>query len=188
VSSPATPFDPYDATRDAVRAAIEIAAPPEHVFEALTDPAQLAAWWGTDATHRARDWHADVQPGGRWHARTTDAAGREGSLSGEYRVVDPPRVLEHTWEASWDETPTVVRYELAPARVGGVSGTRVTVTHTGFDGVTGLALGGGAGASMDTIERVVESVTEPAIGIAARRALATRVVPAQLQRALALAI
>jgi uncharacterized protein YndB with AHSA1/START domain len=184
VSSPATPFGPYDATRDAVRADIEIAAPPEHVFEALTDPAQLAAWWGSGETHRARDWQADVQPGGRWHARTTDAAGREGSLAGEYRVVDPPRVLEHTWQASWDEAPTVVRYELAPAQVGGVSGTRVTVTHTGFDGVTGLALGTAVGASISAIE----SVIEPAIGVAGGRALATRIVPAPLQRALALAI
>ena len=125
-----------------------------------------------------------MQPGGRWHARTTDAAGREGSLAGEYRVVDPPRVLEHTWQASWDEAPTVVRYELAPAQVGGVSGTRVTVTHTGFDGVTGLALGTAVGASIGAIE----SVIEPAIGVAGGRALATRIVPAPLQRALALAI
>ena len=173
MSSPATPFGPYDTTRDAVRAAIEIAAPPERVFEALTDPAQLAAWWGSEETHRAHDWQADVQPGGRWEARTTDAAGREGTLGGEYRVVDPPRVLEHTWEASWDEAPTIVRFELAPARVGGVSGTRVTVTHTSFEGAVGLALGGSLGA---------------APGIAAGIAHATRVVPVALQRALALAV
>jgi uncharacterized protein YndB with AHSA1/START domain len=177
VSTPVTPFGPYDATRDAVRAAIEIAAPPERVFEALTDPAQLAAWWGSEETHRARDWQADVQPGGRWEARTTDAAGREGTLGGEYRVVDPPRVLEHTWEASWDEAPTIVRYELAPARVGGVSGTRVTVTHTGFQGAVGLALGGPCDAALDTV-----------IGIAGGIGLATRAVPVAVQRALALAV
>ncbi len=177
MSSPATPFGPFDATRDAVRADIEIAAPPERVFEALTDPAQLAAWWGSAETHRAHDWQADVQPGGRWEARTTDATGREGTLGGEYRVVDPPRVLEHTWEASWDEAPTIVRYELAPARVGGVSGTRVTVTHTGFEGAVGLAFGGSPNISLDIF-----------IGIAGGIALATRVSPVAVQRALALAV
>ena len=182
MSSPPTPFGPYDATRDAVRADIEIAAPPERVFEALTDPAQLAAWWGSEETHRARDWQADVQPGGHWRARTTDAAGREGTLGGEYRVVDPPRVLEHTWEASWDEAPTIVRYELAPTHVGGVPGTRVTVTHRGFDGAVGLALHAALGASIGT--------AGTPIGMAGGLALTTRVVPTQLQvqRALALAI
>ena len=31
-----------------------IAASPERVFEALTDPAQLAEWWGSDDTLRTR--------------------------------------------------------------------------------------------------------------------------------------
>ena len=101
----------------------------------------------------------------------------EGTLGGEYRVVDPPRVLEHTWEASWDEAPTIVRYELAPARVGGVSGTRVTVTHTAFQGAVGLALGGPCDAALDTV-----------IGIAGGIGLATRAVPVAVQRALALAV
>ena len=129
MSTPA-PSAPDDATPDAVRADVEIAAPPEQVFDALTDPDRLADWWGSDATHRTRDWEADVRPGGRFRARTTDAAGREGTLGGEYRVVDPPRVLEHTWEPSWDAVPSVVRYDLAPAPVDGRPGTHLTVTHT----------------------------------------------------------
>lgn len=129
MSTPAEPTVPAD-DAPAVRADVEIAATPERVFEALTDPAQLAEWWGSDDTHRARDWEADVQPGGRWRARTTDADGREGSVGGEYRVVDPPRVLEHTWEPSWDAAPSVVRYDLAPTPVDGRPGTRLTVTHT----------------------------------------------------------
>jgi uncharacterized protein YndB with AHSA1/START domain len=32
--------------QDAVVTEIEIAAPPERVFQALTDPAQLMRWWG----------------------------------------------------------------------------------------------------------------------------------------------
>jgi uncharacterized protein YndB with AHSA1/START domain len=161
VSTSATPFEPYDATPGAVRADVEIAATPEQVFDALTDPEQLAEWWGSDDTHRARDWEADVRPGGRFRARTTDADGREGTLAGEYRVVDPPRVLEHTWEPSWDAAPTVVRYDLVPVPVDGRPGTRLTVTHTGFPVTTALAVGG--------------------------TALRTRAIPLRVQCALALA-
>ena len=31
---------------------VEVAAPPERVYAALTDPAELAAWWGSDEGYR----------------------------------------------------------------------------------------------------------------------------------------
>ena len=100
--TPATPPETAHGTRGVARATVDIAAPPERVFRALTDPAELAEWWGPDA------------PG--------DAA----------RVVDPPHTVEYTWRARWDDAvPGTVRYELAPAEVDGLPGTRVTVTHTG---------------------------------------------------------
>jgi hypothetical protein len=34
--------------RDAIVGEVEVAAPPERVFRALTDPAQLIRWWGDD--------------------------------------------------------------------------------------------------------------------------------------------
>jgi uncharacterized protein YndB with AHSA1/START domain len=115
-----------------VHAAVEIAAPPDAVFQALTDPDELAAWWGSADSYRTRDWAVDARPGGRWSTRATTPAGDVGTLGGEFRVVDPPRALEYSWEASWDGgAPTVVRFELAPALVRGVPGTRLTVTHTG---------------------------------------------------------
>ena len=139
----------FDPTHGAVHAAIEIAAPPEEVFRSLTDPRELAAWWGAAEGRRTHDWQVDARPGGAWSVRTTDAGGAEGTVRGEFRVVDPPRVLECSWEASWDDfAPTTVRYELAPALVRGVSGTRLTVTHTGFagSGVTCMASAGAAPA------------------------------------------
>lgn len=142
-----------DARHAAVRTAVEIAAPPEQVFRALTDPAHLAAWWGSADSYRTRDWQMDARPGGAWSARTTDAGGAEGTVGGEVRVVDPPRALEYTWRASWDPlATTVVRYELTPATVRGAPGTRLTVTHTGFDagaatGVTCCARAGAASAA-----------------------------------------
>ncbi len=144
---------PSDAVRGVVRATVDIAAPPERVFRALTDPVELAAWWlGSDSAAttstptaapaspadstaelaRPDDWHVDARPGGEWSMRTVDPNGRLATIRGVYRVVDAPRVLEFTWRASWDGgASSFVRYELAPIEIGGEPGTRLTVTHTG---------------------------------------------------------
>ena len=113
-----------------VRADVEIAAPPDRVFDALTDPRELAAWWGGDDDYRTTDWTLEPTPGREWSARTIDRHGREGHVGGEILVADAPHRLEYTWRTSWDDGESVVRYDLTPARVDGVPGTRVTVTHT----------------------------------------------------------
>lgn len=117
-------------TIDVVRTEIEIAAPPERVFRALTDPRELGAWWG-DGTYRTHDWRLDPTPGGAWSARTVDRDGLAGTLAGAVRIADAPRRLEYTWRASADDAESVVRYDLEPVRVDGVPGTRLTVTHVG---------------------------------------------------------
>lgn len=134
--------DGAETTDDCVRASVDIAAPPEEVFEALTDPAQLEEWWGTPHSYRTSDWQLEPRPGGEWSVRTESADGSHATVHGAYRVVDPPRTLEFTWAASWDDfAETTVRFDLAPATVRGVSGTRLTVTHSGLG-----ALGQSAGA------------------------------------------
>ncbi len=125
-----TTIDREDAAATVVRATVDIAAPPERVFDALVDPARLGRWWGTSDTHRARDWAVDPRPGGALRARVTHGDGSESEAAGAYRVVDPPRTVEHTWRASPGEPESVVRFDLAPADVRGRPGTRVTVTHT----------------------------------------------------------
>jgi uncharacterized protein YndB with AHSA1/START domain len=114
-----------------VRTSVDIAAPPDAVFEALTDPAELAEWWGSEDTYRTKDWTVDPTEGGAWRATTVDPDGREGALGGTFTEVDAPRVLETTWRTSWDDAESTVRWELAPAVVDGGAGTRLTVTHTG---------------------------------------------------------
>ena len=56
--------------QDAVVTEIEIAAPPERVFEALTDPAQLMLWWA--ATPEGARWEMDARLGGKWRYELTD--------------------------------------------------------------------------------------------------------------------
>src|SRR2546430_17263713 len=45
---------------------IEITASPERVFEALTDPAQLLAWWGDRASFPSTEWRLDPRRGAGW--------------------------------------------------------------------------------------------------------------------------
>ena len=48
--------------QDTVLAEIFIAAPPERVFEAITDPSQLAKWWGASGLYRLTETAADLRP------------------------------------------------------------------------------------------------------------------------------
>ena len=119
-----------DIVAGTIHAVVEIAAPPERVFRALCEPEELAAWWGSADTYRTFDWSIDLRPGGRWSASArTQTDENISTVRGEYRTVEPPRVLEYTWEASWEQfVPTLVRIEIEPTPVG----ARVTVIHSGF--------------------------------------------------------
>lgn len=90
----------------------ELAYPPERVFRALTDPAELAAWAPFDAD---RDLAA---PG----PATLTMAGGDGTERSPavVRRVEPPFLLEYFWERD------VLRWELVAV----AGGTRLTLRHT----------------------------------------------------------
>ncbi len=52
------------------------------------------------------------------------------AVSGEYRVVAPPRRLSYTWTPDWDEGARDSIVDIQLHRDGDT--TRVTVTHTAF--------------------------------------------------------
>jgi len=112
---------------------IEIGAPPETVFDALTNPVELASWWGSAETYRTYDWQVDLRPGGRYSCKAKSVGGNNGGneseVHGEYTEVDPPRTLAFTWAPSWEQgNQTQVRYTLEPT----ASGTRLRIIHWGF--------------------------------------------------------
>lgn len=119
-----------------VRASVDIAAPAADVFRALIEPRELAAWLGgepmpADPRDEQPEHAATPQPGAVWRAPAIAPDGTTGTVSGEYLHVLPPHSLETTWRASWNDFATErVRFHLLPVDVGGVAGTRVTVTHT----------------------------------------------------------
>ncbi len=129
---PASPIRPADT----IRSVVDIAAPPDEVFRALTDPRELAAWLGDGAAAPVEvepRWAAPTVPttGQSWRAPALGPGGMPGWVRGEYLLVQPPHRLETTWRASWDEqTPDRVVFELVPIDVGGRIGTSLTVTHT----------------------------------------------------------
>ncbi|MGH9504420.1 MAG: SRPBCC family protein [Terriglobales bacterium] len=127
-----------------VVAEVFIAAPPERVFQAITDPKQMPLWWGQQGLYRVTEWKADLRPGGKWHSDGVGADGSSFRVEGEYLEIDPPRLLVHTWIYSHAKAmKTVVRWELEPREVHGLhqpgpkkvgTGTFVKIRHEGFAG------------------------------------------------------
>jgi uncharacterized protein YndB with AHSA1/START domain len=121
--------------QDAIVSEIEIAAPAERVFQALTDANQLKRWF-TSPECPAKLWEMDARLGGRYGYATEKGSVvvnnvREFECHGEILEYDPPRVIAYTWIANWhaDATRrTVVRWELTPK----ANGTQVKVMHSGL--------------------------------------------------------
>jgi uncharacterized protein YndB with AHSA1/START domain len=105
-------------------------APPQRVFAACTDPAQLARWFMPKG-FRMVQLHADVHVDGRLSFTMESSSGRYAA-EGVYEFIDPPHKLVHSWR--WTEGPL---HEPADDNVSRVTyefesfagGTRLTLTH-----------------------------------------------------------
>jgi len=117
--------------RDAVISEVEIAAPPERVFQALTTREQ-ALQWGANEAYQMTRWEFEPRVGGRWNFTSHEtASGKDYDHHGEVVEFDPPRGMAYTWFANFHKDqshPTLVRWELTPT----ANGTRVKVTHSGL--------------------------------------------------------
>ena len=146
---------------DAVVAEIEIAAPPERVFQALHDRAQVMQWW-SDTSCPIKEFEMDARRGGRWVYGTEQSSLNVNGITkfhceGEVLEYDPPRVLAYTWFANWHDDKTrrtVVRWELTPQ----AGGTLVKVTHSGLaqEDVARKDYSGGWPGVVEALKRFVE--------------------------------
>lgn len=116
-----------DVTRGTILASVEIAAPIERVFRAVSSD-EITRWWGSADTYRTTRWTGDVRVGGAWRAEGTGAQG-DFSVGGEFLEIDPPRKLVQTWRPSWEPGLLTTMTYLLETIAGG---TRVTVRHEGF--------------------------------------------------------
>ena len=119
------------ANQDAVIAEVFVAAPPERIFQALTDRSQVQAWGGNEQCALTA-WEMDLRPGGRWLSIVKEkASGREWAHHGEIVELEPPHLMVYTWFANFHEDPakpSLVRWELTAT----AGGTKVKVTHSGL--------------------------------------------------------
>ncbi|MFT4470057.1 SRPBCC family protein [Arthrobacter sulfonylureivorans] len=91
-------------------------APCEQVFRMLTEPAELAKWWGPEG-FTMPEALLDLQPGGSYRLTMKPPDGEPFHLAGEYLVIDPPRRLVYTFrweEPTPDDRETTVTLALDP--------------------------------------------------------------------------
>jgi len=106
---------------DRIERTVDLTAPPEKVWAALTTAEGLAAWFGNQAT-------IDLRPGGSAQMKWTEG------FTAYMRVerVEEPSVFGFTWHIYGlpedDPRRTYVEFTLEPAG----AGTRLTVVESGF--------------------------------------------------------
>jgi uncharacterized protein YndB with AHSA1/START domain len=103
---------------DEVRRVVEIGAPRERVWSALTEPAELLRWFPTGRAE------IDLRPGGEasfvWEESADEAV---------VDVVEPPDRLVFRWRpAGLDRPFTTVSFTLEEM----AGGTRLTLVESGF--------------------------------------------------------
>jgi uncharacterized protein YndB with AHSA1/START domain len=99
---------------------------PERVWQVLTEPALVSKWL------MKNDFKAEV--GHHFHFQTKASVGFNGVVRCEVIEVNAPHRLAYTWIGGPLTQATTVRWTLEPVR----QGTKLTLEHDGFEGVTGL--------------------------------------------------
>jgi uncharacterized protein YndB with AHSA1/START domain len=129
-----------------VNQAVEVEAPPDRVWQLLTDPAELPRWW-PDA--------AQLEP--RVGGRVVLNFG-PGAVSGEITTWEPPSLLGFTWEAS--NMPGVQLHVSFTVDDLGDGRSRVSVLHTGFEGAPAEAREAVAGGWGHFLPRLAQAARE----------------------------
>jgi uncharacterized protein YndB with AHSA1/START domain len=117
-------------THDTIVQEMSMKSPADRIFEALTNPSQLVSWWGVPGKFRVTHAECDLRAGGKWSMRLDTGGGKSTQVSGVYRRVERPRLLEFTWIRDSEDLPeTLVRWDLE--ELDGV--THVRLTHSGLN-------------------------------------------------------
>jgi uncharacterized protein YndB with AHSA1/START domain len=88
----------------------------EAVFQAWTDPEELAQWWCPPGFSGDK-FELDVRLGGRYrYSMRRDSDGTEVAVYGEYLAVQPPELLQYSWNMDGPgmevkDTRVTVRFE-----------------------------------------------------------------------------
>jgi uncharacterized protein YndB with AHSA1/START domain len=88
--------------------------PRERIFGALTEPADLAKWWGPQG-FTTPEIELDLRAGGRYRFTMQPPDGEPFHLSGEFLAIEPPNRLVYSFrweEPDPDDRTTVVTLSL----------------------------------------------------------------------------
>ena len=106
-----------------------IAADPETVFDAWTQPEHIKQWSAPEGMDIPVS-DVDLSVGGRFHLQMRNAEGGMHNARGIYQEIDRPGRLVYSW--AWDEHPdhgsSLVTVEFRAVD----GGTEVTMVHSGL--------------------------------------------------------
>jgi uncharacterized protein YndB with AHSA1/START domain len=103
-------------------------APRERVFQAFVDPELIPRWWGRREDTTTID-KLDLREGGEWRFISEGPDGTH-AFRGTFRVIDPPRQLEWTFE--WEGLPGHIAIDTTTFEDLGDGRTKVS-TRSRFD-------------------------------------------------------
>jgi len=121
------------ATANSLQVSRTIAASPERLFRAWTDPKELEHWWRMEGDGWAfAGAEVDVRVGGRYRLGMKDPDGKTHVAVGVYREVKRPTRLAFTWD--WEDPESRVGETLVTIDFKDVGGhrTEVVLTHERF--------------------------------------------------------
>jgi uncharacterized protein YndB with AHSA1/START domain len=131
-------------------------SPRERIFKLLTEPAELAKWWGPHG-FTTPEVELDLSVGGRYRFTMQPPEGEAFHLSGEFIEIAPPTRLVYTFcwdEPDPDDRETVVVLSLAA--VG--DATEVSLSQGEFATDERLALHrNGWADSLEKLGKVIET-------------------------------
>jgi uncharacterized protein YndB with AHSA1/START domain len=131
-------------------------APRERIFRTLTEPAELATWWGPHG-FTTPEIDFDLRVGGRYRFAMQPPDGDLFYLAGEFLEIESPRRLVYTFyweEPDPDDRETVVSLSLHDRR----DATEVSLSQGEFATEARLALHrSGWMDSLDSLGELVES-------------------------------
>ena len=92
-----------------------IKAPPDRVYAAWTDPAQLKQWFGPENV-QTRQLVADARVGGKFRWDLINSEGETMTCRGEYRELQPGKKIVFTWQweddEAWENHSSIITVEL----------------------------------------------------------------------------
>jgi uncharacterized protein YndB with AHSA1/START domain len=139
----------------------EFDAPRELVFQAWTDPKQLAQWWGPKGfTNPVCEW--DTRPGGKIYDVMRAPNGTEHPMGGEFREIVPPERLVFVCGALDEKGKRLFEFlhDVTFAKQSGKTKltlrSRVTMTTAGAN----KYIGGFETGMTLSLERLAELVTQ----------------------------